>query len=208
VGLETQCTASWRDKKGTGKAHLEGEFLLFHSPEFRLKIPAVEMREARAEGGVLTIAFGQGDEAAFELGEPAAAKWADRIANPPSRLDKLGIRPGLRVIVSGLDELGEGGFVEEVRGRGAEIVGRGELAGCDLIFLGAKSSADLVQVRAFAKVMAKNGAIWIVYPKGRKDIAEKDVMSVIKGARLVDTKVAAFSKTLTALKAMIPRVRR
>jgi hypothetical protein len=54
----------------------------------------------------------------------------------------------------------------------------------------------------------KTGALWIVYPKARQEITESDVMSVIKGAKLVDTKVAAFSDTHTALKAMVPRARR
>ncbi len=45
---------------------------------------------------------------------------------------------------------------------------------------------------------------WIVYPKGVKSITEAEVMKAGKAAGLVDTKVASFSSTHTALKMVIP----
>ena len=48
------------------------------------------------------VTFG-GRTAIFELGDHAG-KWADRIANPPSRLQKLGLRKGLRVAVMDVDD--------------------------------------------------------------------------------------------------------
>ncbi|HXR09549.1 MAG TPA: hypothetical protein VN792_02170, partial [Candidatus Acidoferrales bacterium] len=53
-----------------------------------------------------------------------------------------------------------------------------------------------------------NGAIWIVYPKGVKHITESDVLRAIRAASLTDVKVASFSATHTALKAVIPSARR
>ncbi len=52
--------------------------------------------------------------------------------------------------------------------------------------------------------MKKNGALWVVYPKGQKHITENDVMAAAKSAGLVDVKVVSFSETHTALKLMIP----
>jgi hypothetical protein len=48
------------------------------------------------------------------------------------------------------------------------------------------------------------GAIWVIYPKGVKDITQAEVMAASKNACLVDVKVASFSPTHTALKLMIP----
>jgi hypothetical protein len=47
-------------------------------------------------------------------------------------------------------------------------------------------------------------ALWIVYPKGRKDITEIDVLSTGRKAGLKDIKVVGFSTTHTALKFVIP----
>ena len=42
-----------------------------------------------------------GGDAAFELGA-AAMKWIDKIRNPPSRIDKLEIKTGQKVLFVGL----------------------------------------------------------------------------------------------------------
>jgi len=48
------------------------------------------------------------------------------------------------------------------------------------------------------------GAIWIVYPKGRTEITENDVLSTGRVVGLKDVKVCSFSATHTALKFVIP----
>ena len=50
--------------------------------------------------------------------------------------------------------------------------------------------------------------MWVVYPKGRTDPSEVDVLEAGKAAGLVDVKVARFSETHTALKFVIPVARR
>jgi hypothetical protein len=51
-------------------------------------------------------------------------------------------------------------------------------------------------------------ALWIVYPKGQKDITENDVLAAGRKAGLKDVKVVGFSPTHTALKFVIPVARR
>ena len=72
-----------------GKALLETSELIFRG-DFRLVIPFKEIQELRAEDGVLAVRFLEG-EARFEIGA-RAAKWAEKIRNPPGRLDKLGVK--------------------------------------------------------------------------------------------------------------------
>jgi hypothetical protein len=52
--------------------------------------------------------------------------------------------------------------------------------------------------------MIDTGVLWVVRPKGSKDIGETDVFEAIRALGLVDTKVVAFSKTHTAHKCVIP----
>ena len=46
--------------------------------------------------------------------------------------------------------------------------------------------------------------LWIVYPKGKKEITENDVLSAGRKASLKDIKVVGFSATHTALKFVVP----
>jgi len=50
--------------------------------------------------------------------------------------------------------------------------------------------------------------LWVVYPKGRKEITEGDVLGAGRKAGLKDVKVVGFSLTHTALKFVIPVERR
>ena len=63
---------------------------------------------------------------------------------------------------------------------------------------------DLDRLESLKPAIHPAGAIWIVHPKGVKEITQNDVMAATKAAGLVDTKVCAFSTTHTALKAVIP----
>jgi hypothetical protein len=47
-------------------------------------------------------------------------------------------------------------------------------------------------------------ALWIVYPKGRTEITERDVLKAGRAAALKDVKVVGFSATHSALKFVIP----
>lgn len=60
------------------------------------------MKSVAAKKNKLLIVFSQG-VVVFELG-PAAEKWADKIRNPKSLIDKLGVKPDLKVSVLGINE--------------------------------------------------------------------------------------------------------
>src|SRR3989304_4321398 len=99
MGLEAQCTARWKKQTSKGKALLEEKDLVFRG-EFRLSIPLKEIASVEARRGTLTVKFA-GGTAAFHLGA-AAEKWALKIRYPRSRIEKLGVKPGMRVSVVGL----------------------------------------------------------------------------------------------------------
>jgi hypothetical protein len=140
----------------------------------------------------LTLEFA-GGPARFELGA-AAEKWAHKILHPPSRLGKLGVKPGLTVSVSGDFDTG---FLAELPAPAAK-------GKSDLVFFAAAKSADLSKVRKLAGPIEADGALWIVYPKGVKEIREIDVIESGRAAGLKDVKVASFSATHTALKFVVP----
>jgi len=88
-----QCRMEFNGTPHRGKALLETNEIIFRG-DVRLKIARAAITEVRAEAGQLRSVFDEGS-AVFDLGD-AAPKWAKKILNPPSRLEKLGIKEGTR----------------------------------------------------------------------------------------------------------------
>ena len=120
-------------------------------------------------------------------------------------IDKLGVKPGQRVAVLGVES------AEFLTDLAARVPGysRGErITNADLIFFSAESLADLKQLKSLSRSIQKAGGIWVVYPKGQQHIREVDVIHAGKAAGLTDNKVCSFSPTHTALRFVIPVARR
>ena len=199
MGQEIQCKARVGKTLATGKALLESTELIFRSPDLRLKIPFRQMTSIEAADGWLRVESPAGS-AAFELGTQAA-KWAKKIKNPKSLIDKLGVKAGMRVSVIGIRDAT---FLHDIKTRTSDITEGKPASDSDVIFFGAEQDAALEKMRALPRSLKPAGAVWIVYPKGREEITEASVFAAGKGAGLVDVKVASFSATHTALKFVIP----
>ena len=78
----------------------------------------------------------------------------------------------------------------------------------DAIFLSPESEDALKRLGPLQKRIKRNGAIWVVAPKGERHITENDVLSAGKETGFVDVKVVSFSETHTAHKFVIPVPRR
>jgi hypothetical protein len=116
-------------------------------------------------------------------------------------MEKLGVKQNAKVAVIGkIDPEFEG----ELTRLSADF-NRGTIAkDIEWIFLICETQKDLGKTTNIAKIMRGAVALWIVYPKGRKDITEMDVLNTGRKARLKDIKVMSFSSTHTALKFVIP----
>ncbi len=121
-------------------------------------------------------------------------------------LDKLGVRPEHRVSVLGFDPDDED-FADSLRERGADV-SRRVRQGSNLIFLRATGPRDLERLGRLERWLEQDGAIWVVYPKGRKDIRETDVIAAGLAVKLVDNKIVRFSEVDTAIRLVIPVARR
>ncbi|HEV3199933.1 MAG TPA: hypothetical protein VGZ73_18645 [Bryobacteraceae bacterium] len=200
MGQELECRLHYQRRTLAGKAYLETDYVLFRGEE-RLKILLKDLTVVKASGGVLTLEFA-GGEAELELGK-AAEKWREKILHPPSRLEKLGVKPGLSVRLAGEFEAG---FLDELRVENAALAqGRSKV---DLVFFAAERASVLHQVATLAAGMKPDGAIWVVYPKGVAAIREMDVLNAGRDGGLKDVKVARFSTTHTALKFVAPLEKR
>ncbi len=133
-----------------------------------------------------------------------AAQMAERVYTTPL-LEKLGVRPGARVSVLGVRD---DDFGRLLRGRTDDVSARPR-AGSDLIFLAAATPADLVRLRDLEPLIERDGAIWVVWRKGKlATLRDLEVIAAAKRAGLVDNRVVSFSKDETALRLVVPRARR
>jgi hypothetical protein len=165
----------------------------------RITIPLRQVKSLDTAGGALHIKW-DAHEASLHLGDATAKKWLEKIRNPKSRLDKLGIKPGQRVSVIGVDDTN---IIGELAERGADISARPRKAS-DAIFFGANDNTDLARIEKLKESLAPAGALWVIRPKGTKAITEAATMAAGRAAGLIDVKVVKFSETHTAEKFMIP----
>jgi hypothetical protein len=206
VGNEATCVVKFGKQKARGKALLETSEVIFRSEDgaLRLKLPFAELKSASAGDGELRLETAEGP-AIFQLGANAA-KWCEKILHPKTRLEKLGIKPNAAVSLIGnfaADFLGELRSVTKNLSSTGTNVGKAA-PDAEWIFFSADTSKDLSLVAKLAKSLKCAAALWIVYPKGQKQITETDVLAAGRKCGLKDVKVVGFSPTHTALKFVVP----
>ena len=129
----------------------------------------------------------------------------DRVYTTPL-LDKLGVRPGMRIA---LIEVDDAGIRPRIADRTSDVTEGWPLPDTDIVLIGADTIDALEPLEALATRIRPNGAIWVVSRKGRAaTLRDVDVIDAAKAAGLVDNKVASFSETHTALRLVIPVARR
>jgi hypothetical protein len=202
MGSQVDCSVRFRGRVSKGKADLESEALIFRG-DFRLSILFKNLTAVEAEDGELRLTIPEGT-AIFELGS-LAEKWAHKIRNPKSLLDKLGIKADSQVALVGLrDE----GFRQQLRQRTRHVVTGPPKTELEMILFEVAAKSDLKKLERLQSFLKRDGSIWVVWPKGREELKENDIIVASKDAGLVDVKVVKFSETLSALKLVIPLSRR
>jgi hypothetical protein len=122
-----------------------------------------------------------------------------------SRLDKLGVKPDMRVALVGLDDAA---FDRELRARTTDVAAGRPRQDTDMILFAVDGPAPLKRLSTLQRAMRRDGAIWVVWPKGQTHIKEDMIRAAAIAQGLVDVKVIAFSEALSGLKLVIPLARR
>jgi hypothetical protein len=226
MGQEARTTIRYQDTIEQGKAVLETDELVFRGEDgLRLKVPFKEMRSVEVRDGELRFES-PGGLVALSLGEQAG-KWAEKIMHPKSLLDKLGIKAGMNVLVLGAKDEG---FLADLRERADGVAlgktsssarptsasgraGTGGVVGgsaraYDVIFVAVNAPQDLTQLAELKRMIKPDGAVWVVFRKGRKDFTENDVLRGGLDSGLVDVKVVRSSDTHAASKFVIRKAER
>ena len=113
-------------------------------------------------------------------------------------LDKLGVKPGSKIAIVNLEDLG---FIKQLKERTSDIVTGKPRSKVDLVFVGAEDAAGLRKLDELKTWIEPNGAIWVIRPKGgRSALRDTDVIDAGLAAGLVDNKIASFSDTHGAMR--------
>jgi hypothetical protein len=115
-------------------------------------------------------------------------------------LDKLGVKPGMRVA---LGEFDDPAFRAQLAERGASV--SDPAPGLDLVFYGVEQPADLLRVGELRSLIHDAGAIWVLRTKGTaRTVRDTDIIEAGRAFDLVDNKIASFSDTLAAMRLVVP----
>ena len=126
-------------------------------------------------------------------------------------LDKLGVRPGMRVAIVGdledadgiLDDTGP--FRTRLAERTSDITDGRPKPDSDIVFLAADTTEELGPLAELRTRIRPNGAIWVVSRKGKAaTLRDIEVMAAAREHGLVDNKVVAFSARRTTIRLVIP----
>src|SRR6202012_4400019 len=174
MGQERETTLRISKRRIEGEALLETAEIIFRPVDGskRIKFAFADIiKSVKAIDGELRFHTEEGP-AVLELG-PAAEKWAERILHPKSRAEKLGVKIGMQVATIGAFEAD---FQQELRVITKDVSEGKIAAGAELIFVALETAKDLAGVAKIAKAVKGATGLWLVYPKGRKEITENNVI--------------------------------
>jgi len=195
MGREADCTCDWNGTSAKVKALIEPPELILRGA-LKRRVPFAEMQHLRADGDKLCFSV-RGETVALTLGIGLAARWFKSLtAPPPSLAKKLGITA--ETVVRMIGPADDAALAEALACAQSSAVS----SPGNLILARVNTSAELSNaLKAAAEQLHRGVPIWFIYRKGKgHPLTESDVRSTALAAGIVDTKVAAVSATLTALR--------
>jgi hypothetical protein len=202
VGAEASTTLKIGRQSYAGTAHLETDELRFRG-ETRLRIALRDVIAVTATDGTLRVEHANG-VACFALGSAAEA-WAEKIRSPRTLADKLGVTRGMQVALFDIDDRS---VLEDLEAKGAQLVVGSVPQNAPMVLFRIVRPSQLGTLASMTTRIARNGAIWVVHPRGDATVADTIIFAAARDAGLTYTKVVRFSEHDTAEKLVIPRAAR
>jgi hypothetical protein len=205
MGYETKCHVRVDDRSGAireaeATVLLETDELVVRGAA-RVRIPRTTIERVSTRGGIVTITSPVA-VVSLSLDEKSAAAWHKRIEAPPKRLiDKLDVKPGMKVWMFRVDNRT---LDEQVAERTSKVVRGAAASNCDVVFVGVDTMAQLERIARARDATTERGAIWVVHPKGPAGVPDTAIYGQAKALGLTYVKVARVSDTHTAEKLVRP----
>jgi hypothetical protein len=202
MGQEAECRVESPAGVGVAKVLLETDSVIVRGG-VKETIPFKAISQVAVDGGKLILTHGGGQTKLF-LGA-RSAHWAQKILNPKSRLEKLGVKAEMRISVVGVKDPD---FKSELKAARADFSWGRLRSDSAIAFLGVEKDLELRKLPAALEAIRQDGAIWVIHPKGRAGVKDTTVFGAGKKLGLVANKVAKFSETHTGERLVIPLAQR
>jgi hypothetical protein len=202
VGAEARTTLKIGRQSYEGTALLETDELRFRG-DTRMRIALRDVSAVSAKDGILRVEHANG-VACFVLGDAAEA-WAEKIRSPRTLADKLGVKRGMQVAVIDVDDRD---ILDDLEAKGAQLVIGSVPQDAMMVLFRIVRPSQLATLGAMTSRIARDGAIWVVHPRGDATVADTIIFAAARDAGLTYTKVVRFSERDTAEKLVIPRAAR
>lgn len=201
MGLESKAKVTLKRKSFEAEVQVESDHILVRGSEQRIKILTADLKSVETKGDSLVLDFDGGPLTIDLGGDARAKKWRTKILNPPSRMDKLGLKPGMTFWAQGAFDAEFQRHLDPARANTPQLA--------DMLFVEVASQAELDQAAAIGQAMNAQAAIWIVFPKGKQSpFKDNAVFATMRAAGLTDNKVCSFNESLTALRFVVPKSKR
>jgi len=205
VGQEVKTTLRFDGRILEGVALLESDSIIFRGTA-SLTVKFAEIFKIEANAGWLDLQTSRG-LLLFELG-PKAESWAEKIKNPKGLVEKLGVDAEKKVCVVGkLDP----DVRADVEATGAKVAKSSRGKDFDLVFFALTTKKELEKLPSIRAMIKDDGAIWMVYPKGKTaegELRERDVLIAGRTLQLTDNKVVKVNEELTSVRFVVPVAQR
>ena len=202
MGAEARTTLKIGRQSYDGMALLETDELRFRG-DTRMRIALRDVSAVSAKDGTLRVEHANG-VACFVLGD-VAESWAEKIRSPRTLADKLGVKRGMQVAVIDVEDRE---ILDDLEAKGATLVIGSVPQDVMMVLFRVVRPSQLATLGAMTSRIARNGAIWVVHPRGDASVADTIIFAAARDAGLTYTKVVRFSERDTAEKLVIPRTAR
>jgi hypothetical protein len=199
VGAEARTTLKIGRQSYEGTALLETDELRFRG-DTRMRIALRDVSAVSTKDGTLRVEHANG-VACFVLGD-AAESWAEKIRSPRTLADKLGVKRGMQVAVIDVDDRE---VLDGLEAKGAQLVMGSVPQDTMMVLFRIVRPSQLATLGAMTSRISRDGAIWVVHPRGDATVADTIIFAAARDAGLTYTKVVRFSERDTAEKLVIPR---
>ncbi len=206
--IECQSTCIYQNQQGQGLVKLESAFISFRGP-FRFDLPFKQIFNCQAQDGWLRLDTLQG-QIQLNLGQVTVEKWMDKITNPTSLSQKLGIDHSHKIALLGVLPAEIISTVEkntQAFATFAENTPAAELAKMpgrfDLIFVYLRMEPLTAYFDRVRPLLDQRNALWAISPKEGEFNGTK-VIGAGRASGLVDSKAVKISEKFLAWQFALP----
>jgi hypothetical protein len=197
VGQEYEGTLDLGGKKVAVKGDFGSDRVVFSGGR-RGEVKYADIQVVSTAKGRLTLRVA-GSLMEFPVGM-TVDRLANKIRKPPTTAEKMGLKPGVACALVNVPD----GLVAEAKAVLGSVLTGLPRDQVDVLAHGVEDAHELEEVEGWARLIKPDGALWVVYPKGKRELPETMVLEAGRRVGLKDVKVVRVSEKHTGLKFVLP----